>query len=763
MIERLRHYIQAAKRTPLKLLFPMIIIRVKGRIIDLYKYRKAKTGSTSITDESFLKKLDIRSSNGQIKDLIDIKFLNSFFSGEDILFLRTGGSLQDKEKILRDAEEILGHDFDLLGSGKKRLKMNMEPEAFEGNKYLYKPDNEEYNDIRELINKRIGQVLPGMDIDDYEPIDWHRDFKSGYRWDKKIWYKNIKYGHKPGIDIKVPWELSRTHHFITLGRAYFLTGNEKYTKEFIVQIVDWIENNEVQYGPNWKCTMDVAIRAANWIVSMAYFKDSSLLTDRFWLYFAKNIFLHGRHILDNLEYGSITSNHYLSDVSGLFFISMLFRDHIFGKKWLRFSISELKKEMQKQVYDDGVDFESSTCYHRLVLELFFYPAFFYIKSLDEFNLEDSEVLAKKYFGKDFVESLRRMFEVILYSVKPDGMIPQVGDNDNGRFLIFTENRITDLRYLLAYAAVFFKDGDFKIKEFGSCESVFWLFGREGVSIWEKLEGSSASGIKSASFDKGGFFIMRNDRDYIFISCTPNGQNGNGGHTHNDKLGFEMVLGGEAVFVDPGTYIYTASPEWRNRFRSTLFHNTVVIDSKEQNRFKANNLFSFENDTRIKIIKWESGKDYDFLEAEHNGYSRLEDPVIHRRSILFDKKKTLFVIRDELIGKGLHSCITSFNSAPEIEFKFDHAKDSATLWKEGKLLARIFIIKKDSTDIRSDIIKGYYSESYGKIIQNNTLSFSYIGKLPVVCTYLISKVGINLSKVNLEEYKNKFVKYENLSF
>ncbi|MBA7523115.1 hypothetical protein ES705_15238 [subsurface metagenome] len=56
-----------------------------------------------------------------------------------------------------------------------------------------------------------------------ERIDWHFDFKSGYRWNPKKYYKDIEipYGK---ADIKVPWELSRFQHLSILGEAYCLSS-----------------------------------------------------------------------------------------------------------------------------------------------------------------------------------------------------------------------------------------------------------------------------------------------------------------------------------------------------------------------------------------------------------------------------------------------------------------------------------------------------------------------------------------------------------
>jgi hypothetical protein len=63
----------------------------------------------------------------------------------------------------------------------------------------------------------------------------------------KRFYRNIRYCHLKGVDVKVPWELSRFQHLIILGQAYVLTNNEKYSTEFINQINDWIENNPIGF------------------------------------------------------------------------------------------------------------------------------------------------------------------------------------------------------------------------------------------------------------------------------------------------------------------------------------------------------------------------------------------------------------------------------------------------------------------------------------------------------------------------------------
>ena len=242
---------------------------------------------------------------------------------------------QQSDEKIKEADLICAHVFDLLGSGPRKL-------STEG----------------------AG----------YQPIDWHSDFKAGYRWDPKTFYKRIKYGHADGVDIKVPWELSRFQHLDILGQAYVLTGDKKYREEFVSQVEDWIEANPIGFGVNWACTMDVAIRAANWLVAMEYFTDSAALSADFLNRFYTSIYEHGVFIYGHLEHGPPKTNHYLSDIAGLLLVAVYCPFFEESPEWQQFCVRELEREMQHQVYEDGCSFEASTAYHRLALELFFYSA-----------------------------------------------------------------------------------------------------------------------------------------------------------------------------------------------------------------------------------------------------------------------------------------------------------------------------------------------------------------------------------------------------
>ena len=548
----------------------------------------------------------------------------------------------EAEQKVKDADVICDHTFELLGSGAKKL-------SAEGK--------------------------------GYRNIDWHIDFKSGYRWDPKTFFRYIEFGHKEGVDIKVPWELSRFQHLNILGQAYILTEDKKYSEEFVNQITDWIESNPVGFGVNWRCAMDVAIRAVNWLVAMEYFIKDNLFSKDFIRMFNASIYEHAKFVRGHLEYaGKWTTNHYLADIAGLFFIAVYCPFFEESREWQDFALKELHGEIEKQVHSDGGCFEASTSYHRLVLEMFFYSA----------------LLGRRAginFSERYINRVKKMFEVTSYCTKPNGRIAQIGDNDNGRFLSFSQRAVLDHRYLINMAAVYYKDGDFNIEGMGFEEESFWLFEADAKNSWDSLPVTS---LGSKAFPDAGWYLMRHNKDYCFISCGPNG--GGGWHTHNDKLSFELAINGEDLIVDPGTYVYTSYPAERNKFRSTGYHNTIKFGKYEQNEIPEKIMFSLPDRVKIKNAGIEENDEMIVFKGEIH-YAG----ITHKRKVSLSKAGGCCTIEDQLSCPNHKSAKLMFHFPPDLKFNGSHL---STI-ERNKVFASIEVeggkFKKDNYD---------YSPEYG---------------------------------------------------
>ena len=377
-------------------------------------------------------------------------------------------------ELVRDqAENSMAHRFDLLGSGPVVVKHGMICQGLNGCSYGMPPlaSSDRFEDcFVKMINKsnRLMAIEIWSLVDEtYVPIDWQIDFKSGFRWSERTWYRDIRFGDLPGVDVKVPWELSRMQHLPTLALAScFATAGfvgfetpDTYSREFRNQIIDFIATNPPRFGVNWVCTMDVAIRVANWLVAYDILVASGIqFDDDFNRLFAASVRAHARHISTNLEWSPIVrGNHYIANIVGLIFSSIYLPCDKETNSLLVFSIQELIFEVGYQFHHDGSNFEGSTCYHRLSAEMVTWasalscnltkPKRDVLRNPGRWKHHRLGKVKTKFrtatTGAQINNSLpewfwKRLANMAIFTdamTKPDGLVVQFGDNDSGRFIV----------------------------------------------------------------------------------------------------------------------------------------------------------------------------------------------------------------------------------------------------------------------------------------------------------------------------------------
>jgi hypothetical protein len=593
-----------------------------------------------------------------------------FFLGqEDVQGLRKiMGRVYEHEKkeVLEAGENFLAHRHDVLGSGETDLKS--------------------FSAARKTLDPHIS-YLP-----------WHYDFKSGFRWDPRVFHSRqrlLSWGRQ-GVDIKVPWELSRCHHLILLGEAALLTGDENHSHEMIKQVRDWIENNPVGLGVNWNCPMEVAIRAANWIWAyyLCQWCDSPEV-DALALEMIPSLIAHARFVRANIEKNEIPSNHYLSNLAGLIYVGIFLSEWAEAQEWLDYSTSEFIQMMEYMVHPDGMFFEASIPYHRLALELFLFPALLLKKN--DIPLPDK-----------FWKALYKMFDFLHYTLKPDGTCFQLGDNDNGRLHIHHPRAVNDHLYLLDIGAIMFEESKFKLSERMPAPETLWLFGAEGLEKYKQLSPSASPG--SRAFRHSGVCVLGSNNSRMLFFSGPHGQRGIGSHSHNDKLSFALFHDGEEWLVDPGTYTYTPEPEWRLCFRSTAYHNTVVVDDQEQSPLEMRKPFWTGEDPGAQLVDWHVSSGKEWLLGEHRGYSRLSDPVIHRREVLFDSQTPFWLISDHLEAVATHTFRLHFHFGP-LRLSADEEDHLSFLVSNGKTV--LLLVPLDRDQLTAEKRSCWFSEFYGR--------------------------------------------------
>ena len=537
-----------------------------------------------------------------------------------------------------------------------------------------------------------------------QPIDWLKDYKSGYGWPRRYW-KQIDYINvgRPS-DVKFPWELSRLQWAICIGQAYLLTGDDRYAACIRELLEDWIAANPYAWSVNWACAMEPALRILCWTwLFHACNAAPSWQDEGFQATFLRALHLHGEFTERNLEHSDINGNHYTTDAAGLVTAGLFFGKGEAAERWAALGWRILTDELPRQVHEDGVDFEAATAYHRLVLELFLLPALYRRRR----GLE-----VPGWYSQRLVSMVKY---TAAYS-RPDGSTPLWGDADDGRALPFGGQPIHDHRYLVGAVGAAFAP-ELLAWCSGPRTELFWLLGTEAESIPNGELPAVVPG--STAFPQGGFYIMRNERDHVFIDCGPVGLAGRGGHGHNDILSFEAVLDGVHLVTDCGAYVYTSSFEERNQFRSTAFHNTPQINGAEANRFFG--LFGLHNDAQPELREWLPGSDKDCFRGAHLGYQRLQPGLKPVRRMELSHDRHSLLVEDEFNHPGL-SVSVPLHLAPGVVPQ-RLADDAIALRAAGRQF-RLTWSPRESWAVK--IEPSRVSPSYGVVVPAYRLSWSNTG-------------------------------------
>jgi hypothetical protein len=548
-----------------------------------------------------------------------------------------------------------------------------------------------------MITREHRWPLLGLGEKEFGPqINWHRDPLSERIWPLD-YHADIPSWHNDGSDIRVLWELNRLGHLITLSRAYALAEEEAFAEEFFAQVESWRAQNPVGRGANWSCAMEVGLRAMNLLAAFSLLRNSPALNEERLLMLLTSFDQHGAHIHRNLEFSHLaTSNHYLADLAGLLWLGIMLPELSNAEEWQAWALNELLHEMDKQILPDGADYEGSTGYHRLVLELFLYS--FVLCRANEIQLED------KYWRK-----LHAMLAYLRHILRPDGLAPLIGDTDGGQVLPIVSRNADAHAYLLALGAAVFKDAELKWAQVETPPELLWILGETGLRDYELLASSSSEEVQSQAFPDAGTYVLRHEDLFLLFNANEAKNGRPTSHQHNDLLSIEISACGRAFVVDPGSYVYTADLHERHFFRSTAYHSTIEIDGAEQQTIQEDAPFETGGEARARVLVWESTLERDRVVAEHSGYERLAKPVSHRRAITFDKANRWWLIEDDLVGKGEHRIAARFHFDTGLEV---NVCDNNSVMACEKVTGACLIVSSLDLDRPPELETQFTSRHYG---------------------------------------------------
>ncbi|MGB2716074.1 MAG: alginate lyase family protein [Vicinamibacterales bacterium] len=548
-------------------------------------------------------------------------------------------------------------------------------------------------------------------------VDWHTDPVHGRRAPTAHWsavrYLNPAYG-----DHKVIWELNRHQHWLSLGRAYALTGRRKYYDLFRNQLAGWMRSNPPTLGINWASMLELGFRTISWLWAIGFFSAAALEDDASgepWLVDALlGITRQLQHIERNLSLYFSPNTHLTGEALALYAVGCALPGLESSARWTQVGRDVLLREAQAQVLGDGGHAELSGHYHR-------YSTDFYLLALTIARA------AGDPFAPALEQAARMQARYLRTITDNEGRRPATGDDDGGQLFPMCGRGAEDCADTLAVAAVLLREPDLAVDS--APEEAFWWCGDEASHV---AGGRRIERWHSRSLNESGYCVSRNPRgDYLLFDA---GRHGflNCGHAHSDALSIVLTIAGRPLFVDPGTATYTMDPELRDRFRSTAMHNTLLLDGKPQS--EPDGPFHWRTRATAYVRVWRStattrpdGADY--IEGTHDGYA----PRRHVRSVLAVHGIGWWIL-DHVFGAGSAEALTHWHLHPAWH---PSIRDGHVVLKHSDGIVLGLATTGDVAVARpGDTPLAFWSPEYGRVEPAPTIAIQSRGVLPLALATFI---------------------------
>jgi hypothetical protein len=453
--------------------------------------------------------------------------------------------------------------------------------------------------------------------------DWVTNPDSSYQYDiRKHWTEIPDYSKEAG-DIKYVWEKSRFSYLYDVIRYdyHFETDCSQFV---FSEIISWINANPINCGPNYRCSQETSLRVLNWTFALNFYRNSPFLTEEIFGQIQFAIYWQMDHVYRNIDFSRIAvrNNHAITETLALYLIGLLYPKFPGSHEWKEKGKKWFEEEIAYQIYEDGTFLQFSTNYHRVVVQL----------------LTWAIVLAEKNgesFTKLVYERARRSIQFLrTCMVDETGYLTNYGANDGALFFKLNDADYRDYRPSLnALAKSLGIDLGFAEKE----DELWYGLDSKPTNSW-----IPSFGIHS--FQKGGYYILREPNTLTFIRC--------GNHkdrpSQADNLHLDVWYKGQNILCDAGSYQYNTDPETLKYFFGSASHNTVMIEDYDQ--MKKGTRFIWFGWTQVKASQFYETTDSYCFTGSIVAFKHLRKGIVHTRQVIKKKDEPLWFIKDSIINK-----------------------------------------------------------------------------------------------------------------
>ena len=364
---------------------------------------------------------------------------------------------------------------------------------------------------------------------------------------------------------------------------YFDWSKDLSDAHFRAITEDWIAQNRPYRTHYWMDSWNsyaISIRLVAWMGEYSQRRDR--LDSSFLELLRASIHEQIEFLSANIE-SDIGGNHIIKNIRALYWGSRFFS----GAPAERYgSLAErlLARELPKQILCDGFHFELSPSYHCQVFG----------------DLMDCwRLMPDSSLRRELTRKLEAMAQAVADLTHPDGRVALF--NDAGLSMAATPENL--------------------------------------LAAYEGLSGRSPAVHGQAAYPAAGYYVLRGEDFYLAYDAGRVGPDGLPAHAHGDIFSFELSVRGQRMIVDSGVFEYSAGAR-RTHARSTLAHNTLSLDDRDQCEFWASFRLGHRANVRVNTAQLDARRLH--IDAQHDGYARLPGAPIHQRIMRMDRHGRLAV-------------------------------------------------------------------------------------------------------------------------
>jgi len=456
--------------------------------------------------------------------------------------------------------------------------------------------------------------------------DWVTNPETGYHYDTKQHWTKVNDFSKEAGDIKFVWEKSRFSWLLTVCR-YDYHFDEDHAEFVFSQILDWIDKNPLNCGPNYKCSQETSIRINNWLFALSFYKQSDALTEDRWKKIMTSIYWQTDHVMKNINFSRIAvrNNHAITETLTLYLMGMMFPMMKGAATWKKKGKRWFEQEIEYQIEDDGTFIQDSMNYHRVVIQLLTYAIAIADKHGEQFS------------GYVYDKAYKSLYFLFQCQEPTNGWLPNYGNNDGALFFPLSNHDYRDYRPQLD-ALHGLLTGKPLYEEY--LEDAQWvghvnLTDRKKYDRIEKQQGI----IK---FEKSGYYLIREKDTLSFIRCGLFKTNGS-----TDQLHLDVWYKGKNVLMDGGSYMYNTDEATVLYFSGTESHNTIMLGDYDQMQKGMRFIWLYPPTLRNASLVEEN--DAYVFKGCVNAYKQIGEGIIVQRVVEKKKGTAEWTITDTIEG------------------------------------------------------------------------------------------------------------------